>query len=233
MNIDTLDRAFELWLNTFAHVHPQLDRSIVMFQDNRLYQGGIFFAFLWYLWYKGRRPEVIRACVGIFSALAVARLLQFWLPHRLRPLHDLTLNFVLPYGVDRSVLEHWSSFPSDHAAVLFAIGVVIWRTSRTLGLLAMAWGFVFGCLTRLYVGFHYPSDIIGGAVIGMLIMVGVMALPVSRLECLVDGQVEAWERRRPELFYPLAFLFMDSLVTFGDDTRALLIAIGRAALTLI
>lgn len=57
------------------------------------------------------------------------------------------------------------SFPSGHALVAFGCAAVLWRHDRRLG--AVAYGLaVLICLSRVYVGNHWPSDVLAGAVIG-------------------------------------------------------------------
>lgn len=65
-----------------------------------------------------------------------------------------------------------TSFPSDHAILVAAVTVVLLSRSRTLG----AWLAVFSVLVlvaRVYIGVHYPSDVLGGAALGA---VGGMAM---------------------------------------------------------
>lgn len=61
-------------------------------------------------------------------------------------------------------------FPSCHAANCFAwvIGFCIFAKDRWVKVLLIAWA-VFICYTRLYVGKHYPSDLLAGAVIGSIL----------------------------------------------------------------
>jgi undecaprenyl-diphosphatase len=63
-----------------------------------------------------------------------------------------------------------SSFPSGHTTTSFAIATVLVLTlwgSRTAwaGWLAMLWASLVG-LSRVYVGVHFPSDVLGGAALG-------------------------------------------------------------------
>lgn len=60
------------------------------------------------------------------------------------------------------------SFPSGHATIAFAMAVVL--TSKEPKL-RWAWYSlaVLICLSRIYLGRHYPLDIIGGAVVGFAI----------------------------------------------------------------
>ncbi|MGO4275662.1 phosphatase PAP2 family protein, partial [Paenibacillus sp. TAF58] len=59
-----------------------------------------------------------------------------------------------------------ASFPSDHATGAFVIAISIWIHRRKDGKLwlALAAGIAF---SRVWTGVHYPSDVIGGAVIGI------------------------------------------------------------------
>ncbi len=60
------------------------------------------------------------------------------------------------------------SFPSGHAATSFAAATVLTfarpRWAPAFFLLALAIGF-----SRIYVGVHYPLDVVGGAVLGILV----------------------------------------------------------------
>ncbi len=62
---------------------------------------------------------------------------------------------------------HDSSFPSDHSTAAFSVATtaLLWRMpGRRLLLL----GAVLIALARVYVGAHYPADVVVGAVLGAL-----------------------------------------------------------------
>lgn len=61
------------------------------------------------------------------------------------------------------------SFPSGHAGSSFAAAVAIVRTQKQgrLRYLALAFAFLMA-FTRLYIGIHYPSDVLAGALTGTL-----------------------------------------------------------------
>ena len=73
------------------------------------------------------------------------------------------------------------SFPSGHTAASFAVAtVLLMRAPKKLSVPM----FILACLislSRLYVGVHYPTDILGGAIIGALC--GILAVYVVDLIC--------------------------------------------------
>ncbi len=67
---------------------------------------------------------------------------------------------------------YWNSFPSGHSQTAFTLAtVLVWagrranriRLGGTIGILAIA---SLVCISRMYVGAHFPSDVLGGAVLG-------------------------------------------------------------------
>ena len=64
------------------------------------------------------------------------------------------------------------SFTSSHAANTFAIAAFLTPTLRNfrpwVGILMYSWAFV-SSYSRIYLGFHYPGDIVCGALMGLLI----------------------------------------------------------------
>ena len=58
------------------------------------------------------------------------------------------------------------SFPSGHTAAAFAMATLIGFHFPMLAPPVMAWALMVG-LSRIYLGVHYPTDILAGALIGM------------------------------------------------------------------
>jgi undecaprenyl-diphosphatase len=84
------------------------------------------------------------------------------------------------------------SFPSDHAAGAFALAFGVWLYDRTLGSILLVLGAILA-FSRVYVGTHYPGDVVAGAVIGIAIALALFLLRTTRR--LIE-RIAAWVGRR-------------------------------------
>ncbi len=87
------------------------------------------------------------------------------------------------------------SFPSDHATVAVAIATAVWGYDRLAGAILLALAALVA-LSRVVAGTHYPSDVMGGAVVGLLMTLVLLLIgPVRRrLERFADGLSAVWDR---------------------------------------
>jgi undecaprenyl-diphosphatase len=88
--------------------------------------------------------------------------------------------FVAHPGVVHLIVHHPAdaSFPSDHSAALAGIAVGLFAFVRWLGVVGIVWALAVG-LARVYVGEHYPGDVLGGYALG--IVGGLIAVAIARL----------------------------------------------------
>jgi undecaprenyl-diphosphatase len=70
-------------------------------------------------------------------------------------------------GFSPLIAESGPSFPSAHMAWFFALATAIWFTDRKWGMWYLALSAVMG-VARIYVGVHWPLDILCGAAIGVI-----------------------------------------------------------------
>ncbi len=129
-----------------------------------------YIAFTIYVFYcmRGDRKNAFlcNLAAGSILTMAASRLMQNVLPARPRPLHANIVDFVAPFGIDDGVLKNWSSFPSDTMALAIAMAMAIFLYSRRFGILFFIWSIAVVGFPRMYAGFHYATDIIGGAILG-------------------------------------------------------------------
>jgi membrane-associated phospholipid phosphatase len=81
------------------------------------------------------------------------------------------------------------TFPSDHACMAGAVAAGVMLVSRRLGLIAAAAALLMAC-TRVYVGAHYPADVLAGLALGIAV-VGIGYLVVVPPLTRVVDQVAA------------------------------------------
>ncbi len=218
------DHAVSLWLNSYAGRTPALDRFVYNLADSALLKGGLFMACFWWLWFKrdeaavARRQTILTALAGAIIAIAAARALQLMLPFRARPLHSDTLNLTPPTVVNPDTLDGWSSFPSDHAVLFFALALAVWRLNRTLGIFAFLWASIGICLPRVFLGYHYATDILAGAILGMIVMQAAFLLLRPRL---LAQPLLRWEKAHATSFYCAAFIASLQLAVLFQGVRQL------------
>jgi undecaprenyl-diphosphatase len=75
------------------------------------------------------------------------------------------------------------------------------------------------CLPRVYLGIHYPTDILAGAAIGL----GCVAFLSNRaVRSVVASPILNWGERHPVLFYFALFLLAFQIATLFWDVRVAL-----------
>jgi len=155
----TIDfKLFEL-INRFAGKWPLLDTVMVA---TAKYGPLLFIIALLYFWFKKGKDGQEVAILAITS-LMVALIINQLIGHiyfRPRPFALHQVNLLLSKSAD-------PSFPSDHATFSFAVAVVIWLWDRRIGIPLIILGFLVA-FSRIFVGTHYPLDVIGGAIIGSI-----------------------------------------------------------------
>ena len=100
--------------------------------------------------YKKRLLVLLQMGIAAFISRGIITetIRFFW--HRQRPLLALSEG----------------SFPSGHASFYFALAAVLYFYNKKLGVLAFAISIAMG-VARVFAGYHWPSDIVGGAFIGI------------------------------------------------------------------
>jgi undecaprenyl-diphosphatase len=128
---------------------------------------GVVLALAW------RRPGLVFLLVAADSAADLLALALKRLIDTDRP----PVRYPEPGPLVRVPQDH--SFPSGHAATSFACATVLARAAPRLAvplyLLAVAIAY-----SRVYVGVHYPLDVLGGAVLGIAVATALLRLALSR-----------------------------------------------------
>jgi undecaprenyl-diphosphatase len=158
MNLDLY--LFNL-INQFAGRWPWLDYLGMFFAQ--YFEYFLLFCLLVFLFVNFRKywRMVLEAFIAaVFTRFVLAEIIR-WLWFRQRPF--VVENFI-PL-ISQSPLE--ASFPSGHATFYFALSTIVYFYNKKAGILFYAGSFLI-VVSRVFVGIHWPSDILAGAILGIL-----------------------------------------------------------------
>lgn len=207
-----------LGINQMARESELFDFIIRVLSYQNLISGVLLVAGFWALWFMPRlmhrRTELLTCTIAAFGSAALSRILQQLTPEHARPLQDQALNMTPPTGVDAQTLHDFSSFPSDHGAVFIGLAYVIWRLHRKLGMVAIAFAALL-CFTRIYLGYHFITDIVGGGALAILTVQIALLAPFQR----IGGWLTGFSQTAPHWFYPLTFVACYGIATLAEELR--------------
>ena len=158
-----LDVFIFLMLNTVVGNYGVVDQAIVFFAVYLAFVLPIAFLVLLYRESSSFREKIWLAGGVFFSALftkyAVEEFIRLFY-HRPRPF--------LTYDIQSLFTENSYSFPSGHASFFFAFSFAIYLYNKKWGI----WFLIASLLmtiARVMAGVHYPSDILGGMILGVVV----------------------------------------------------------------
>jgi undecaprenyl-diphosphatase len=185
---------FELYeqVNRLADRHSDVAETVRFFgQDGQLLflalLAGLFFARGKWRSLNGRHG-VAAAGFSALIALGMAQVIaSLWDRPRPYEAHPGDAHLLLAPSPD-------PSFPSDHATGAYAIAFAILLRHRKAGVVALILATLVG-VSRVALGTHYPTDVLGGAAVGALAALLLWIPPVRRpLHRLADWAGTLYER---------------------------------------
>jgi undecaprenyl-diphosphatase len=173
-----------LWINSGVGKLTPLDSLMRFLVNDYFVPVSLSLVLLW-LWFTGQdraqreRHQKAVFCgaisVGITSAAVKILNLFYSAPRPFQEIPSLlsTVNKIF-------YPPHDPSFPSNAAAISFAIATAVWLGDRKTGTWLLFLAFLYS-FSRVYAAVHYPLDIAGGALLGIVI-----SYLISRLLLLAE-----------------------------------------------
>jgi len=152
--------------NQFAGHHAFIDSSFAFFAQYALELYIILFIIAWLTLPKSeieqRHTLVIMGLAGVLGLIINVIVSNIYF--RPRPF------MVLPKGTFTLLIPHSpdASFPSDHTTGSFGFAAASWGKAPKWITSSFTILAVLNAIARLYVGVHWPTDIIAGMIIGTL-----------------------------------------------------------------
>jgi membrane-associated phospholipid phosphatase len=177
-----MEESILLWVQEFLR-NPILNPVMVLI--TMLGNGG----FIWIIISAGLLIPKKTRRVGLICAISLL-LMHFSIDDLIKPL----IGRVRPYEAIDALQAlvpppEGTSFPSGHTASSFAVAVVLFRNvKKKISIWPMMLA-IFISLSRIYVGVHYPTDVIGGVIGGII---------CAYLAQFLYESLEKWHRRRSE-----------------------------------
>jgi len=150
----TINTEIFQWIHAGAGTRPLVDFIATFFAESGPYIPAALFVILWFLVGKDKKIAMLEATEAAGVGLGINQLVGLFYFHP-RPFMIGLCTPLFPHVPE-------NSFPSDHATLMFSIALylLLFRGWVSCGLVLLtvailtAWG-------RVYVGIHFPLDMVG------------------------------------------------------------------------
>lgn len=160
-----LDEQLFVYLNGLHH--PALDRWMVMISSYWAWVVVFVILGMTIYWYNRQNKQILFYLgVALFS-MGITNLLKPFIK-RPRPIHYEEWSGII-HNIDK--YSYTYSFYSSHAASVFCIAMFTYlslKSKRWIAALAFVWAFLVS-YSRIYVGKHFPGDVLVGMLVGCLL----------------------------------------------------------------
>ena len=216
-------------INLLHHISancPWLNNFMYFISDNDFLASGIVVSVFWFFWFHNdqediineKRKKIINALIGCLIAIVIGRLLTRILPFTVRPVLNPDLANLFPFQHAADDLNLNNSMPSDHAILYFALATGIFLISKKVGIISFIYIFFVGLFPRIYLGYHYPIDVLVGGMVGIFITLLYSKIRISNV---ISERVLNFSRNYTGLFYVLFFWLTYQIGTMFDSVRDL------------
>ena len=192
--VDGFDRTVFLWWNGLAGRNAFADALAVLAAQYAIFVVAGLMVVLWFA--LPRREADLRRHL-LYGALAA--LVALAINYADSAIWDRPRPFVLYPHLVHQLVQHVAdaSFPSDHAAVAAAVAFALRGQNKALQWVMWLLTTLI-VLARVFVGVHWPTDVLGGVAVGFLAATAVLALsePLRRPADFVLGVFRMREGQR-------------------------------------
>jgi undecaprenyl-diphosphatase len=193
----SLDVRILLDLNSLTPDNSPAVKVMDFIGNNLVFRGFPIFFPLAALWFSSENRERRSRMLAGLLATGVGAVVSVWIQghfhSHIRPFLDPTLHL---QGINPEWATGWSrldSFPSDTATMVFCLGTVIFLENKLVGCIAMLWSLFTIDFERVAQGWHYPSDIAGGFVLGVTCVL--LLTHIRPLRVFLDWLLKRYEQR--------------------------------------
>jgi membrane-associated phospholipid phosphatase len=225
LNPNWFDRPVVKRINRFT-TDWQFANVLPLVLSYPMLESAIVVSSIWYCWFSGMEADLrARIVSGTFAAIFAALISHFVrriLPTSPKPIFDPVLQFHLPSilgdidSLRATSFREAHTFPSDRATLFAGLAIAILIVRPEIGLLAL------GCtmaaeISRIYLGHHYPTDIIGSFSLAAS-LVWLAQIPWGQA---LGSWFVSWECSSAATFYVCAFLLGHQLMNGFQELREL------------
>jgi undecaprenyl-diphosphatase len=224
----TIEKELMSWVGTLTGKSMFADSTAMLLLTTDFLKGAPFALGLLLTWIvpyeqtdqkKENRIDALRMLIVVLLAVLSARIAQhFFYSPRPIMVEEIGIQFS---SMAKSVRLDWNSFPSDHMTLYFPIALMVSFKNRGIGIALMIWSVLGVALPRIFFGRHYPSDVLGGMVIGSLI-VGIVWSLKNKIDPTLK-KISDISENHPKISITLAFMICFQIATVFDGARWILL----------
>ncbi|WP_195573028.1 undecaprenyl-diphosphatase [Paenibacillus sp. 1001270B_150601_E10] len=148
------------FVNQFAGSNGFLDDTMKFFAGKLVW---VMIGIMAVLWFTGKLENQRIAFNSVLTAMLALGIGMFVIGPMIdhpRPFVSLTVNQLITHDAD-------PSFPSDHSTFAFSLAFAAFLIKRKIGSVLLVLAALTG-IGRVFVGVHFPFDVMGGMVLALI-----------------------------------------------------------------